>query len=208
MVIVGLRANKMIIMGRMEGECSGPELLRRLKTVVDENDVWLSQARADRLERNLNQTLRQQQDEAYELSLKADQEKERLKQLEREEIQRQQQAFEDEIQAEQQRKEDIARLKIDLASQVPSEPDLSNPKTISVLYKLPNGQRIERRFESSDSLKDVYNYIFCHPSSPDSFQLTTNFPKRILDAKDSNNVTLAEAGLRNRDVLFVNDLDA
>lgn len=48
MVIVGLRANKMIIMGRMEGECSGPELLRRLKTVVDENDVWLSQARADR----------------------------------------------------------------------------------------------------------------------------------------------------------------
>lgn len=48
MVIVGLRANKMIIMGRMEGDCSGPELLRRLKTVVDENDVWLSQARADR----------------------------------------------------------------------------------------------------------------------------------------------------------------
>lgn len=57
-------------------------------------------------------------------------------------------------------------------------------------------------------LQDVYNYIFCHPSSPDSFQLTTNFPKRILEAKDSDNVTLAEAGLRNRDVLFVNDLDA
>lgn len=48
MVMVGLRANKMIIMGRMEGDCSGAELLRRLKTVVDENDVWLSQARADR----------------------------------------------------------------------------------------------------------------------------------------------------------------
>lgn len=123
------------------------------------------------LERNLTQNLRQQQDEAYELSLKADQEKERLKQLERDEMQRRQQAFEDELQAEQQRKEvsnfihikrsfdnsvnlqDIARLKIELASQVPCEPDLNNPKTISVLFKLPNGQRIERRFEHTDSLK-------------------------------------------------------
>lgn len=57
------------------------------------------------MERNLTQSLRQQQDEAYELSLKADQEKERLKQLERDEMLRQQQAFEDELQAEQQRKE-------------------------------------------------------------------------------------------------------
>lgn len=49
--------------------------------------------------------MRQQQDEAYEVSLKADQEKERLKQLERDEILRLQRAFEDEVQAEQQRKE-------------------------------------------------------------------------------------------------------
>lgn len=57
------------------------------------------------MERNLTQALRQQQDEAYEVSLRADQEKERLKQLERDEMLRQQQAFEDEVQAEQQRKE-------------------------------------------------------------------------------------------------------
>lgn len=49
--------------------------------------------------------MRQQQDGAYELSLRADMEKERLKQLERDEILRQQRAFEDELQAEQQRKE-------------------------------------------------------------------------------------------------------
>lgn len=48
MVIVALRANKMIIMGRLEGDCTPAELLRRLQTVVTDNDVWLSQARADR----------------------------------------------------------------------------------------------------------------------------------------------------------------
>lgn len=208
-VMVGLRANKMVIMARLEGDCPADELLRRLRTVVDDNDVWLSQARADRLERSLTQSLRQQQDEAYEQSLKADQEKERLKQLEREEVLRQEQAVEDERLAEQQRKEDIARQKIEMASLVPSEPEPNHPNSISVLFKLPNGQRIERRFFSTDSLKDVYNYIFCHPSSPDSFEITTNFPKRVLQTKDSNAVqTLSQIGLQNREVLFVNDLDA
>lgn len=49
--------------------------------------------------------------------------------------------------------QDIARLKIDLASQVPSEPELNNPQTVGVLFKLPNGQRIERRFRDTDQLK-------------------------------------------------------
>lgn len=48
MVIVALRANKMIIMGRLEGDCTAAELLRRLQTVITDNDVWLSQARAER----------------------------------------------------------------------------------------------------------------------------------------------------------------
>lgn len=48
MVMVGLRANKMIIMGRMEGFCTAEELMRRMQTVVADNEVWLSQARADR----------------------------------------------------------------------------------------------------------------------------------------------------------------
>lgn len=58
-----------------------------------------------RLERSLTQSLRQQQDEAYEVSLRADQEKERLKQLEREKIIQQQLDEEAERNAEVQRKE-------------------------------------------------------------------------------------------------------
>lgn len=48
MVIVGLRSNKMIIMGRMEGECTAEELLRRMRVVVGDNEIYLNQARADR----------------------------------------------------------------------------------------------------------------------------------------------------------------
>lgn len=51
------------------------------------------------------QDLRQQQDEAYEESLRADQEKERLKQMERDRILQQQLQEEAEILAKQREKE-------------------------------------------------------------------------------------------------------
>lgn len=212
MVLIGLRSNKMVIMGRMEGDCTPEELLRRLQMIVNDNEIWLNQARSERLERSLTQSLRQQQDEAYEQSLRADQEKERKRQQEREEILKAQKAEEEARKAEQERKESIARLKIELASRVPSEPPPNTPETISIVIKLPSGARISRRFPHSASLTDVYHYVFCHPDSPDTFEITTNFPKKVLYSKDNpdniNNKTLFEAGLRNREVLFVNDLDA
>lgn len=41
-VIAGMRANKMIIMERMKGDCSSKKLLRRLSTDVGDNDLWLN----------------------------------------------------------------------------------------------------------------------------------------------------------------------
>lgn len=105
MVLIGLRANRMVIMGRFEGDCTPEELVRRLQTVISANEIWLSQARADRLERNFTQTLRQQQDEAYQQSLRADEEKERIKQLERDAEREALEAVEREKQEAQRRKE-------------------------------------------------------------------------------------------------------
>lgn len=213
MVVVGLRWNKMIIMGRLEGDCSAEELLRRLKTIVTDNELWLSQARAERLERSFTQSLRQQQDEAYEVSLRADQEKERRRQEKLEEEQKVQAAIDAEKRAEEEKKQNIARLKIDLASSVPSEPSASESSVLMFVFKLPSGARTERRFLDSDSIQTVYNFIFCHPGSPDHFEITTNFPKRVLysDAKETNispEASIASVGLQNREVLFINDLDA
>lgn len=54
------------------------------------------------------QDLRQQQDEAYELSLRADQEKERLKQLEKDKI-LQEQLKEEEERMEKQRQKEVGQ---------------------------------------------------------------------------------------------------
>ncbi|EDV54755.1 FAS-associated factor 2 [Drosophila erecta] len=221
MVMISLRANRMMIVGRFEGDCMPEELLRRLQSVTNANEVWLSQARADRLERNFTQTLRRQQDEAYEQSLLADEEKERQRQRERDAVRQAEEAVEQARRDVELRKEEIARQKIELATLVPSEPATDAVGAIAVVFKLPSGTRLERRFNRTDTVLDVYHYLFCHPDSPDEFEITTNFPKRVLFSKanvdaageaDKANETLSKSlqdvGLKNREVLFVNDLEA
>ena len=70
-------------------------------------------------------------------------------------------------------------------------------------------QRLERRFRQSHSLKHLYFYVFCHPESPDSFDITTNFPRTVLKCRpEQDPPTFEEAGLGRSVMLFVNDLDA
>lgn len=46
--LIGLRGSKMTLLARFEGSCAPTELVRHMKTIIDDNDVWLSRARADR----------------------------------------------------------------------------------------------------------------------------------------------------------------
>lgn len=249
LVIIGLRDNKLTIMGRSEGDCTPEELLNRMQRVVSDNERWLNAARHERLERSMTQTLRAQQDVAYEESLKADQEKERQRQKVREEQQQVEKEILAKQQAEERRLELKERVRTELVQQVPSEPADTDPNALDIVFKLPNGMRINRRFLKSDSLsvslisslstrsiliisfhlQDIHNFLFCHPDAPDAFEITQNFPKRVLKCgnfqfdelsgyeapadvitatRNQVNQTVSEAGLQNREILFVNDLDA
>lgn len=160
LVMIALRDNKMTVMGRLEGDCSPEELLTRMRRVVNDNDRWLNAARHERLERSMTQTLRAQQDVAYEESLRADQEKEKKRQQEREAQQRIEREVQAEQEAEERRLELKEHLKTELVHQVPSEPSESDSSAISIVFKLPNGMRITRRFLKTNSL-NVNIFIFC-----------------------------------------------
>lgn len=72
-----------IVFYRIDGFIGPENLLQRLQTTISDNEAFLVAARADREERSFNQALRQEQDQAYLESLRADQEKEEKKRRER-----------------------------------------------------------------------------------------------------------------------------
>lgn len=48
-VVVGVREHKMVIIGRMEGDCAPAEFIGRLQSVINDNKIWLTQERQERL---------------------------------------------------------------------------------------------------------------------------------------------------------------
>ena len=204
-------------------------MTERLNSVVRDNEAFIVAARADRAERHMTQTIRQEQDEALQDALRQDQEKERKKKEQEELEKRAEEEERRRVEQEQDRKDRIARAKIDYASRVPDEPDTSASDAIRIVIKLPEGQRLERRFLKTESMKYLYYYVFCHPESPDDFDITTNFPRKVLNCKPSHLMrdlglndldeqmndesdieppTFEAAGIGQSTMLFVNDLEA
>ncbi|XKL66963.1 hypothetical protein PGB90_010383 [Kerria lacca] len=161
-----------------------------------------------RMERILNQSIREQQDEAYMESLRADQEKQRQRELEREEIRKIEMEKQRQIQEEMMKKRELEHQKTQFLEKIPEEPSINNANCVCISFKMPNGERLERRFLSTHTLRDVYYYIFCNPNLSGKFEIATNFPKKILDCSITSVQTLEEAGLRKKEVLFVYDLES
>ncbi|XP_046749059.1 FAS-associated factor 2 [Diprion similis] len=205
LALIVLRDNRMTIVGRMEGSPTPSELIPRLQTIMENNEIGLIQARQDRAERSAAQSLRQQQDEAYEESLRADQEKDRRREEERRAKEEKEAKEKEELNAQEREIQRIRQEKELTVKKVPLEPNLSNPNVCHLQIKL--GERtIKRRFLLSDTTEDVYHWIFCQPDSPANFEITTSYPRRILYPANMIR-TLGEAGLTQREVLHVNNLD-
>ena len=64
---------------------------------------------------------------------------------------------------ELEKKDKIVRMKVEFASEIPDEPEPELENVVRVCIKLPGGQRLDRRFLLSHSLKHIYYYVFCHP---------------------------------------------
>lgn len=205
LAIIVLRDNRMTIVGRMEGIPSPAELIPRLQTIIENNEISLIQTRQDRAERSAAQSLRQQQDQAYEESLRADQEKDRRREEERKALEEKEARKKEELNAQEMEIQRIRREKELTVRKVPFEPEPSHPHACHLLIKL--GERtMKRRFLLSDTTEDVYHWIFSQPDSPINFEITTSYPKRIL-YPNGEIQTLLQVGLTHREVLHVNDLD-
>jgi len=209
--VIVQREYRMTVVGRIEGSVSGQVLMERLQAIMTDNEAFLVVARAERQERNLTQALRQEQDEAYLESLRADQQKEENKRrqrlLEEERLRELQQQEED----EQNKQQELIQRKLDAVNFVPEEPSAGTSGCCRILVRLPSGLKFERRFQRTvHTLKDLYYFILALPESPYQFEMATSFPKRTLPWQPDLETypTLAEVGMGASETLLILDLDA
>uniref|UniRef100_A0A674IKT7 Fas associated factor family member 2 n=1 Tax=Terrapene triunguis TaxID=2587831 RepID=A0A674IKT7_9SAUR len=105
LAMIMLKDRRMTVVGRLEGLIQPDDLINQLTFIMDANQTYLVSERLEREERNQTQVLRQQQDEAYLASLRADQEKERKKKEERERKKRKEEEVQQQKLAEERRRQ-------------------------------------------------------------------------------------------------------
>ncbi|KAH3712656.1 hypothetical protein DPMN_072409 [Dreissena polymorpha] len=212
LALIVLRQSRMTVVARIEGPIEPGDLINRLEVLMSDNESSLVAARADREERNFNQSLRQQQDEAYLESLRVDQEKERKKREEKEQELRELERLKRMKEEHQNMLQERENRKDELRQEIPAEPDDSDPDAIRVVLKLPHGTRIERRFRKTESLKYLYYFTFCHEDCPDDFHIVTNFPRKTLPCEPTSEnpepISFEKFGLGKNEMLFVQDNEA
>jgi FAS-associated factor 2 len=192
-------------------KAEGPSLLKMqpnqlmplLNGTYQRFQMGVAEEVARRVEREYEAELRRQQDEEYQETLRVDQERERQRQEEREHEQRR--IHEEQEKERQKREAEMNRL--DKAKSL-LRPEPSSGGT-RIRFQLPSGKKLDRRFESDETVASLKAFLTLHFSEHDpeikNIALSTNFPKKNYD---QDGLTLTESGLAPQAVLMVQDLDA
>ncbi|XP_018425235.1 PREDICTED: FAS-associated factor 2 [Nanorana parkeri] len=210
LAMITLKDRRMTVVGRLEGLIQPQDLINQLTFIMDANQTYLVSERMEREERNQTQVLRQQQDEAYLVSLRADQEKERKKREKQEQKRREEEEAQLRQLAEERKKRTLQEEKERKSECLPAEPQPDHPDSVKIIFKMPNDTRVERRFLFTQSLSVIHDFLFSLKETPEHFQIVANFPRRVLPCLPSEEApvppTLQEAGFSRSQLLFVQDL--
>lgn len=161
------------------GEAAALWLLR----VVNQNRGFLDGARAQRVERESARLLREQQDEEYAAALEADRQRERERaETEAKEEGEKRRAEEREVRRERKR------------VTMGTEPD-KGPGVASVVLRLPNGNRVGRRFAKSDCLECVFDWAEVNCVDIEVACLVVAFPRRVFRYPEDAHLSVEQAGL-------------
>lgn len=145
--------------------------------------------------------LKMEQDAALAAAEAAD--RERLSRFEEEERQRRwQKEYESRQQQEREATEATKHMRQRLKKSVlKDEPPGNSPHVTELLLRLPDGRKVVRRFQDSDQLQAVIDYVVYETGlAEDEFQLYIPYPRKVLADVDS---TLQELNLITKAALIV-----
>ena len=203
----------------VEGPVEAEALVGLLSEVLEEQGSALVAARAEESARQADRNIRLEQDEAYEASLRADQEREARRQAEdaaaaEAAAAEQAQVVEDrqraaaEAAAEAERAATLSRRREEKKGSLRKEPD-AGPDVASVSFRLPDGSRTMRRFRGDADLARVFDFVDTLPSVTSiNYSLVSNFPRQVFTRDSNRGVTVKASGLHPQAALFVQSEDS
>lgn len=216
------RAGDMTVIMRAVGPMPADELLAKLNAAMTAQQSQLAAIRAQRSEQQAERNLRQEQDSAYERSLAQDRERTRRRREEEQARLLAEQQAQKAAEEEQRHREMKESWKLWRKAQLPGEPDESVKGIVRLSIRMPNGERLVRKFAPSASIDDLYAFVECHDvsdasmekndiSSPPSgykhdykFRLVSPMPRDVLEP-DSRGTISSRVGRGGN--LIVEELD-
>jgi FAS-associated factor 2 len=193
-VLLPANADEIRVIGALHGEVQVDAAVGLLTTCLEEMDAHRAEIVARREQHAEDRSLREQQDREYQEALEMDRRREEQQQLLAQEQREAQRLVEEQLQQEQealsrheaQQQELQERRRRQAAELTPEGPEAR----ARISLRLPAGQRVQRRFLTSATLKDVYAWADCAaylPENegrdlvvPDRFLLKTSFPTKDL----------------------------
>jgi type I site-specific restriction-modification system R (restriction) subunit len=152
--------------------------------VKEEERLIKEQQMKDQEQSLLNRRIRKEQDEAYHKSLKEDQEKEKKKQEYYNKMMMEEEKIEEEKAIKMSLQLDKSSRCSEAFRNLPPEPSINDANTTHVVVRMPNGDRIERRFLSTDKiqlLKDFIDSKSIDFDLPDQYQIVSTYPKKTFN---------------------------
>jgi FAS-associated factor 2 len=179
------------------------EVLRIFEAAIQNHGAYLIQARMDREEREAARRLREEQDLAYQESLRKDREKQLIQKEKEKEERRLRADEEDKRRKEQEIKDEKKRyqeMRIATLRPEPTSGDLTK-----IVFRLPDGSRSERKFLAEDTLEELYHFIDTqelHIES-DNYVLCSNYPRKVFADRSSS---VKDAGLFPNGMVIVEEV--
>jgi FAS-associated factor 2 len=160
MALIALQDNnnggpKMTVIERIEGPSHAAELISQIGHAMERHGAVMNRLKHERSQREMERQLRVDQDAAYRESLKADQEKARKLELEKQEQKQreeQQLVLLQQKELQQQKREQYIRY---LLTQVKKEELVEGP-VAKLSFRLADGERVVRTFSKDATLEVSY----------------------------------------------------
>jgi FAS-associated factor 2 len=152
----------MSTVARVTGLLPPATFVNRLRTAVNQNNAAIERVRSTRAEQTATRNLRQEQESAYERSLAQDRERMRLRREAEAARKRAEEEAKAKAEAEELRARQLEQWKRWKATQLPAEPaqDVKDATRLSI--RMPDGERIVRKFAAQCPIEDLYAFVECH----------------------------------------------